>query len=258
MLVQSNKRPFVKNAILASLSLPDLATIGPFLEPILLKQCMILHEPKKAVKHIYFLETGIISLRIVAAGSILETAMVGYRGAVGASFLFGGHIPTHQSVVILPGSALRIGIEDLRRLMSERPQIREHLLRYVLALSMHGAQTGLCGVRHDLERRLACWLCLTCDALDGRVLSVTHDYLSSVLGLRRAGVTETLIRFEQQGLIRKMRGVLHVDERMRLEKKACSCYGIIASAYASVECRASEEVQVIPPLVAASSNKAYL
>lgn len=235
MLAQSNKRPFVKNTILASLSLPDLAAIGLFLEPIALKERMIVQEPRRRVEHVHFVESGIISIRIVAAGSILETAVVGCRGAIGISFLLGGHIPTHQSIVQLPGSALRIHADDLRRVMSDRPQILERLSRYAQALNMHGAHMGLCGVRHQLEQRLACWLCLACDALDGHVLPVTHDYLSTVLGLRRAGVTERLIQFEEQGLIRKTRGVLQVDDRKRLEQKACSCYGIIAGAYASAE-----------------------
>ncbi|WP_271627508.1 helix-turn-helix domain-containing protein [Bradyrhizobium sp. CCBAU 11445] len=67
------------------------------------------------------------------------------------------------------------------------------------------------------------------------MLPVTHDYLSSVLGLRRAGVTETLIRFEELGLIRKMRGVLQIGERESLEQRACSCYKLIANAYNASE-----------------------
>lgn len=243
MLAQSNKRPFVKNTILARISLSDLAAIGPFLEPIVLKERMNLQEPRKPVEHIYFVESGIISIRIVAAGSILETAVVGHRGAIGISFLLGGHISTHQSIVLLPGSALRIHVDDLRRVMNERPHILEHLSQYVQALNMHCAHMGLCGVRHELEQRVACWLCLACDALDGHVLPVTHDYLSTVLGLRRAGVTEALIQFEEQGLIRKMRGILQVDDRRCLEQRACGCYGIIASAYASAEHLTCVELQ---------------
>lgn len=233
--VRPNSRSFVKSAILARISLQDLAAIGEFLEPIVLKERMVLQEPKKHLDHVYFIESGLVSLRIVAAGSILETAVIGYRGAVGASLLVGGHLSTHQSIVLFPGSAHRIRVENLRRVTNERPEIREHLLRYVQAQTLHCAQTGLCGVRHDREKRLACWICLASDAVDAQVLPVTHDYLSSALGLRRAGVTETLIRFEEQGLIRKMRGVLHINERKCLEQMACSCYKLISGAYASSE-----------------------
>lgn len=153
-----NARFFVKNAILARISLHDLAAIGEFLEPVILRERMVLQEPKRHLDHIYFIESGLISLRIVAAGSILETALIGYRGTVGASLLVGGHLSTHQSVVLFAGSAHRIRIEDLRRVTDERPEIREHLFRYAQALTLHCAQTGLCGVRHDREKRLACWL----------------------------------------------------------------------------------------------------
>ncbi|MCP1845495.1 CRP-like cAMP-binding protein [Bradyrhizobium sp. USDA 4524] len=233
--VRPKTRSFMKNAILAGLSPQDLAAIGKFLEPIVLKKRMALQEPNKRVEHVYFIESGLVSLRLVAEGSILETAVIGHQGAVGALLLAGGHLSTHQAVVLFPGSAHRIRVEELRRVMNERPEIREHLFAYVQALHLHCAMTGLCGVRRDRDQRLASWLCLASDAADARVLPVTHDYLSSVLGLRRAGVTETLIQFEEQGLIRKMRGVLQIDERKGLEQKACCCYRLVSRAYASAQ-----------------------
>ncbi|RXG90897.1 Crp/Fnr family transcriptional regulator [Bradyrhizobium vignae] len=230
-----NTWPSVKNAILARFSLQDRAALDQFLEPIVLRERTILLSPKSHLDYVYFIESGLVSLRIVATGSILETAVIGYRGAVGASLLLGGHLSTHQCVVLLTGTAYRIPVEDLRRVMDERPQIREHLFRYVQALGVHCAQTGLCGVRHDREKRLASWLCLASDAVGAHVLPVTHDYLSSVLGLRRASVTETLIRFQEQKLIRQMRGALQIDERKALEQRACGCYKLISDSYASSE-----------------------
>lgn len=242
--VSTNTRSFVKNKILASLSRSELAALGELLEPIVLKERMVLQEPKRHLDYVYFIESGLVSLRIVAAGSILETAVIGYRGAVGALLLVGGHVSTHQSVVLFPGTAHRIRVEDLRRVMNECPQIREHLYQYVQALTLHCAQTALCGIRHDRERRLASWLCVATDALDAHVLPVTHDYLSSVLGLRRAGVTETLNRFEEQGLIRKTRGLLQIDKRKCLEEKACCCYKLLSDAYASPESTTATKLPV--------------
>jgi CRP-like cAMP-binding protein len=237
-------RPHIKNAILADLPWSDLRALSEYLEPIALRERAILHESRRRVDYIYFLESGVVSLRIVAGDSVLETAIEGYRGAVGASYLL-GCVPTHISVVMCPGKALRVRAEDLRRLMNERPQLRKRIMQYVQALAFHSSQIALCGVRHDVAKRLACWLCLTCDALDGRVLPVTHEYLSMVLGLRRAGITETLNSFESDGLIKKMRGVLQVDDRRRLEARACSCYNHIASEYTSIECRAYPEQGIL-------------
>ncbi|MCP1835483.1 CRP-like cAMP-binding protein [Bradyrhizobium sp. USDA 4532] len=235
------KRPYPKNAILARLSVQHLAAIGEHLEPIVLKERMVLQEPRRQVEYVYFIETGLVSLRVVAAESMIEAAIIGYRGAVGASFLWGGHLSTYQSMVVIPGSAHRIRIEDLRRVMKAHPDVRDHLFEYVQALTFQCVQTGLCGVRHHREQRLASWLCLASEAVGARVLPVTHDYLSSVLGLRRAGVTETLIRFEEQGLIRKMRGVLQINEHKSLEEKACCCYKLVSNAYAPSSVRTLSE-----------------
>jgi CRP-like cAMP-binding protein len=231
MSLSSHTRPVVKNRILAGLSPSDFGSIRPFLEPVTLKGRSVLHEANKRIEHVNFIETGIISLRTLASGSVLETAMVGCYGAVGASIALGADTSLHRSIVLVPGNALRIRTDDLQRSMHERPQIREHLLRYVKSLMNHSSQISLCGVRHELEQRLACWLCLACDALDGNVLPITHDHISINLGLRRAGVTEALNRFEEEGLVQKKRGVLQVRDRRLLGQKACGCYAIIANEY---------------------------
>lgn len=241
MFAVSNKRPFVRNSILAGLSPPDLAAVGEFVEPVVLRERMVLHEPGRRIEQVYFIETGVVSLRIVAGQTLVESALIGFQGAVGASSLFGGHVSTHQSIVLFPGNALRVHVDRLRSLIEERHHLRMRVSRYVQALLMHSAQSALCGVRHDLEQRVACWVCLACDALGGHALHVTHNYFSDMLGLRRPGVTKALSRFENQRLIYKARGLLQVKERKRLEQRACSCYRIISSEYASAELATSSE-----------------
>lgn len=231
MVAPSQIRPIVTNSILAGLSLSDFDCIRPFLEPVVLKERSVLHEPNKPIDHVTFIETGIVSLRTLAIGSVLETAMVGCYGAVGASIALGAGTSLHRSVVLVPGNGLRIRTGDLQRSMRERPAIREHLLQYVQSLMIHSSQMSLCGVRHELEQRLASWLCLACDALDGNVLPITHDHISMILGLRRAGVTEALNRFEEEKLVRKTRGVLQVPDRRLLRQKACGCYAVVANEY---------------------------
>jgi CRP-like cAMP-binding protein len=226
-----SRQPPIKNSILATLSLSDFDPVRAFLQPVSLERGSVLNEANKLIEYVNFIETGIVSLMTLASGSVLETAMVGRQGAVGASIALGARSSIHKSIVLVPGRALRIRVEDLQRSMEDRPQIREHLLRYVQSLMIHGSQTALCGVRHELEQRLACWLCLACDTLESETLAITHDHLSFILGLRRPGVTEALLRFEELGLVRKARGLLQVRERRSLEHKACSCYNVITTAY---------------------------
>lgn len=230
---RSSARPSIRNSILATISPQDLTAIAAFLKPVVLRERMVLQEPKRTVDYIYFIESGLVSLRIVMGGAALETAVIGFRGAVGASVLFGGHLSTHQAAVLFPGNAFKIRVEDLRQVVNERRELRADLSRYVEALTLHCAQTGFCGVWHNREKRIASWLCLARHAANSDVLPVTHDYLSSVLGLPRPGITETLNGFAKQRLIRKMRGVLQIDEGKCLEQKACPCYKFVADAYAS-------------------------
>src|SRR5262245_35109919 len=118
MVAQSNKRPFVNNAILASLSLTDLAAVAEFLEPVPLTARALLHEQRKHVEHVYFPESGVVSLRVTAAGSIFESALIGYRGAVGATHSLGEYYSAHQAAVLFPGAARRIRVENLRAVMA--------------------------------------------------------------------------------------------------------------------------------------------
>jgi CRP-like cAMP-binding protein len=221
----------VRNRVLGSLSQADFDIVRPFLQPVNLRERMVLQDPGRKVDQVTFIETGVISMMTLAAGSVLENAMVGHQGFVGVSVVLGTRTSAHRSLVLVPGSAFSITADNLAQCMCKRPQIREHLIRYVESLMIHNTQIALCGVRHSLEQRLACWLCLACDALGGTVLPITHDGLSTILGLRRASVTEGLIRFEELGLVRKTRGLLQVCDRDSLQQKACCCYGVIARAY---------------------------
>jgi len=141
--------------------------------------------------------------------------------------LLGADQVGHQSIAITPGAALSISSERLQTLMEEQPQIKQHLLKYIQALLVHSFQNTLCGLRHSLDRRLAGWICHTSDLARGRVIPVTHEHLSTMLGVRRASVTKALVRFENDGLIERARGTLRVRDRQHLGLMACSCFSTI-------------------------------
>lgn len=89
------------------------------------------------------------------------------------------------------------------------------------------AQVSLCNTKHGIESRLARWLLLAYDRVAGGEIPVTHDVLSMVLGVRRAGVTDAIASFEAEGIVTKERGLIRIIDREGLRGKSCECYDII-------------------------------
>lgn len=223
------QRPTVRNAILSSLLPEDLASLRPHFQLVQFREHTLLQDQRKRVVHIGFVESGLISVRRTSKENIVELALVGSHGIVGATRLLSTDESSHQCISLTSGLLLNIWADTLLTLMDERPRIKEHLLHHVQMLLGHCSQVALCGLHHGLIPRIAGWLCHASDTLGGVEIPVTHDYLSTILGSRRASVTEALICLEEEGLVAKTRGVIRVKNRGLLEARACGCHSTIAN-----------------------------
>jgi CRP-like cAMP-binding protein len=220
--------PTVRNTILNSLPPEDFAFLRPHLSQARFKERALLQEQKGRVESIGFVESGLVSLRRTSKDSIVELALVSNHGIVGSSGLLGSDESSHQCIAVTSGLSLNIRADELSFLMEERPRIKAHLLRNVQALLIHCSQVALCGLHHQLTQRLASWLCHASDAAGEQEIPVTQEYLSMMLGLRRASVAEALSRFDDDGLIVRARGSLRVQNRAFLDRVACSCYSTMS------------------------------
>ena len=63
-------------------------------------------------------------------------------------------------------------------------------------------------------------------------MALTHDFLSVMLGVRRAGVTVGIQRLEGKHLIKAVRGRIRILDRQGLEGAARETYGVAESEYA--------------------------
>jgi CRP-like cAMP-binding protein len=222
----------VRNRILGAIAPELFARLRPHLQQIALKHRAILQEHNRPIEHVYFIEHGVASLfaRTQRDGPV-EVAMVGRFGCVGVPAILGTMRSPNRCLMEVAGEALRISSRQLRLAMEGAPSIRQHLLAYVHARLVQNTQTALCNVRHELEERLCRWLLLASDRLDETLIPVTHDRLSMILGVRRAGVTVALSQLEDDHAIIKTRGAIEIANRAILEQKTCECYRIIASEY---------------------------
>lgn len=222
----------VRNALLSALDQSALEELLPHLERVPLKRRQVLQERNLPLTHAYFVERGVASLlsRAGERGSV-EVGTLGAKDFVGLPILLGTLRSPHRCVVQVAGEALRIGAEPLQRVMDEIPRLRALLFRYVQAAMVQSAQLVVCNTRHSLNERLARALLLTYDRLGEREVPLTHQCLSRLLGVRRAGVTTAVGQMERAGLIRRGRGRLVIADPERLHAASCECYRAIAAEH---------------------------
>jgi len=194
----------------------------------------MLIEANEPIRHAYFPENGIASILANTSEGRIEVGMVGREGMVGVPLVLGHDRTPHGFMVQAEGEALRITAKDLQRANKDTPSIHALLLRYVHTMMVQTAHTAFANASFTIEARLARWILMTHDRVDGDELPLTHEFLSLMLGVRRPGVTVAVQTLEENGLIRAARGRITVLDRARLEHVADSAYGGSEAEYASV------------------------
>ncbi len=187
----------------------------------------------EAIKHLYFVETGMVSMVApLDDGSLIEIGVVGPEGLVGAAVLHGDERYLAEAMVQCDGSAVRIRTKAFRDALDTSQPLLRRLLRFSHALHIQVAQSAACNGRHTLQERLARWLLMTHDRAKRDDLPLTHDFLGMMLGARRAGVTVAVGALKAAGMVRNSTGRVTVLDRPRLEKASCECYRIVTREYA--------------------------
>ncbi|PZA12196.1 Crp/Fnr family transcriptional regulator [Rhodopseudomonas palustris] len=228
--LQASSSP-VRNRVLTQLAPDDLEALKPLLRPVEFRGRAVLQEANRRVEYVHFIEDGLVSHLSGTRTDFVETAMVGYFGYVGVPLVLGAEVSSQRSVVCMPGTALRIEADDLARVMADRPQIREEMLRYVPALIAQNTQSVLCAAKHEINQRLARWLLLANDRIQSDVLYITHELLAASMGVRRASITNALLQLEADGVVEKRRGAVRIVDRPALENRTCDCYHVVRDAY---------------------------
>ena len=223
----------IRNRLLLALSVQDFILLEPQLERVPLPVGARLVEPNTPVEHVYFLEEGIASVvATTPQGRRIEAGIIGREGLTGIPILLGADRTPHECFIQAPGEGLRIRADDLRRVAAASPSLHQHLLRFVQTFMIQMGQTALTNGCHTLERRLARWLLMCHDRVDGDDLFTTHEFLSLMLGVRRAGVTVALQALEDRGAISTKWRQVTVQDRAKLEDVAGDSYGVPEAEYA--------------------------
>lgn len=182
-------------------------------------------EPDRPMGHAYFPESGFISLVTPIDGhASLEVGLVGDEGMLGIGMSLGITASPLQGLVQGSGRAWRIPAPQILRELERNPRLRALLNRYLYTLMSQLALAAACNRYHVVAGRLARWLLMTADRAHADRFVITHDFMSHMLGVRRAGVTRAASALRRRRLIRYSRGSVHIVDRPGLEAASCSCY----------------------------------
>jgi CRP-like cAMP-binding protein len=222
--------PNEANALIASLPRAERHRFPALCEIIELVPGDILCEPGQSFPRAYFPVSGVISVvTMVDGGPALELALIGHDGMLGATLSL--DIPTApaRGIVQGAGSALVIGVAQLRAELRSSPQLLRIVHRYQYRLLMQMLQTATCIHFHEIEPRLARCLLMTHDlsVSNSDTVHLTHEFLARTLGVRRSGVTIAAGTLQQHGLISYTRGEIRILDRAGLEAAACGCYAAL-------------------------------
>jgi CRP-like cAMP-binding protein len=221
------------NRLLASLPDAEYQRFVPHLKHVPLPLKQVLHEVGEPIEYVYFPHRAIVSLLCTMNdGSMVEAGLVGNDGITGIPAALGDNIATTTATVQIPGSAMRMKASLLKTEFQQGGSQQSLLLRYMQALYALVSQGAACNRLHRLDERLARWLLIVCDRVESNELPLTQEFISQMLGVRRAGVTEAANSLQQAGLIRYTRGKITILNRQELQAASCECYEIIKGEYA--------------------------
>ena len=222
----------ISNQLLCALSSDDLAALRPSLEPIALPKGFVLVEAGKPCEWAYFPDAGMISVvNSNHAGRTLEMGVFGRDGMGSTAIVLGADTSPLDCYAQMDGYGHRLPAAVLRQALAERVSVQRLLLRYVQAFLVQVSQTAMSNGSYTIEERLARWLLLVHDRADGNDLSLTHEFMSIMLGVRRTGVTLAIHILEGAHMIRARRGVLTILDRSKLESTAGDGYGVAEAEY---------------------------
>jgi CRP-like cAMP-binding protein len=218
--------------LLAVLTAADLALLQPHLTVVTLKLMQSLETPNKPIQNIYFMHTGIASVvALLSDDARVEIGLIGCEGMTGASVLLGSGQSPHSTYIQAKGSGEQISAGALRNAMDESQTLHSMLFKYVQSFMVQTAHTAIANARAKLPERLARWVLMAQDRIGGETLVLTHEFLGLMLGVRRAGVTESLQDLQRRKLIKAGRGEIVVLNRGGLKRIAGDYYGIPEREY---------------------------
>lgn len=233
MQSQSQSQVLRHNRLLGSLAGEDLARLRPHLRGVELAagQCVSSLSNGHAVACFPLSMVASIA-QVMPDGARFEVGLIGSEGVLGwPSLLSFVSEPQAAQVQLGGGSALAIPTDALIAACNASPTLHGTLLRFIDSFTVQMSHTVVANLRDGIEQRLARWLLMLHDRIDGDAMAITHGELASALHVRRASITDALHVLEGERMLRCTRGQIVMRDRAGLTAVAGNCYGPAETRY---------------------------
>ena len=220
------------NGFLSALSASDFELIRPHLRTADLAQDMALVEIDETLKRAYLPHKGVISLVVkLARGEHVQIAMVGRDSIFGALSALGDAVALNSALVLVPGVASTIDLDQLRLAADRSATLRALLARHGLAIYAQIQQTAGCNASHTVESRLARCLLHTRDLSGSDKIVLTQESMAQMIGARRNSVSLVAHTLQQANFIHYSRGHIEITNLEGLTKTSCESYATVKAQY---------------------------
>lgn len=233
VLAKPGLRKRSPNKLLAALPAADYQRLLPSLTPTPQKFKQVLHKAGARIATVYFPLAGCCSAtNVMQDGRMVEVATIGNEGMVGITVFLGGDTaPGDTFIQVADGDALAMPVEVFRKELDGRGAFYDVIGRFAQALQILNMQSVACNTFHTVEERCARWLLMTHDRVGADDLSLTHEFLSYMLGVRRPTVSLVLGTLYKAGAVKNGMKNIRVVNRERLEQTSCECYEVVRKAF---------------------------
>lgn len=224
--------PPKENRLLALLPQEELAAVVSRLEACETPRGFLMAQAGAAIDYAYFPCSGVGSvINISPEGNRVEAGLFGREGFAPTAAAIDAGINITEITVQVPGFAYRLQQDTLLDLIKTQPVLTSLLYKSTHALAVQAGFTALSNAIHGIDERLARWILMCHDRIDGDKLALTHEFIALMLAVRRPSVTTALHLLEGNHFIRSVRGLVIVRDRAGLEEFAADAYGRAEDEY---------------------------
>jgi len=216
----------IRNLLLRVMPPEAFLLLRPHMEAVDLPLKHHLVESNRANASVYFIEHGLASIVATTLDDeSIECGHIGFEGMAGAHVVLKTDCSPMKTYMQIAGNGIIVPVGILKDVLTKVPAADILLSNYVHTTEVQVAYSALANGRYTMHERLARWILMSHDRIEGDDLPLTHEFLSLMLGVRRSGVTDELHKLEGMWAIKATRGNIHVRNRKLLEEIAGGCYG---------------------------------